>query len=167
MTGPQKNTLLASAVLAGLISLPMTWMTFSNASISSPVLNMPNGAEISFNMPSLQLNANGLNGSVRLLFQTPFWFVMATAILAALLQLARSTELFEVPKWAAWVAAGLATAWISVTWLTGLFSSKASVGIGLLPATYAAVVPLVTLFLKPESPPTPPADAEPPPPMAA
>ena len=148
MTQPQKNTALALGIVAGLLSLPLPWMTLRGATIQGGFGEM-------FNAPfgGMTIDVTGLNGSVTLLFKTPLWFLVGVAITANVLQLMRNSKSFAIPRFAEWLAAIIAVVWIALAILIALTSGKATLGIGSLLGFASAVIPVVCLFIS--SPPTP------------
>ncbi|WP_417395955.1 hypothetical protein [Gimesia chilikensis] len=146
MTQPQKNTALAAAILAGLLSLPLTWMTIQNAQIQGGFGNMFNS------LGGISLNVTGLNGHVRFLFKTPIWLIVCMAMLANVLQLMAGSKSFTIPRLIQWATAMIATAWIGLTVILAISSDQATLGIGALVGAMSAAIPVVCLYLSsPES----------------
>lgn len=143
MTQPQKNTLRAIAIVVGLLSLPMTWMTLTGGTMRSPF-----GETLGFPVGGMTINVTGLNGSITFLVKTPVWFVVGVAILANALQMMKNTKVFAVPAAAEWVTAILAVGWVTVAILVGIGSEKASLGIGAVLGLVCAAIPLVCLLVK-------------------
>lgn len=148
MNPKQKNTLLASAIIAGVLAVPMTWFTIHNPQFDlrggpfSAMFNMQN-----FN--GMPLNVTGFNGSVSLFgISAPLWFVAMLAIGASGLQYLRNSPTFEIPRIAEWIVATIACAWTTIPILFGLGMGKASLGMGWVLGTYCAVAPLAALFLE-------------------
>lgn len=148
MTQPQKNTLRAIAIVAGLLSLPLTWMTLTGATMRGPF-----GESMGAPFGGMTINVTGLNGSLTFLVKTPIWFVIGLAIAANALQLMRNTKVFAVPPVAEWVSAVVALVWVSMAILIALGSEKAGLGIGALVGLVCAAIPVVCLVIKspPES----------------
>lgn len=94
MDTKQQNTLLVGAVLAGLLSLPMTWLTIHNV---QPSFGNGLGGLFSSEFPRMSLDVNGLNGHLTLLIKSPIWFVVAIAIGASVLQLMKHSKAFADP----------------------------------------------------------------------
>ncbi len=142
MTRPQQNTALSAAIVCGLLSVPLTWMTIRN-----PELPGGFGGMFPAAFSGMSIDVTGLNGSITVLFKTPIWFVMCVAIAASALQLLSQSGTFAIPRIAQWSIAVLALIWVGVAILTGLASSKATLGIGALLGLASAVIPVVCLFL--------------------
>ncbi len=141
MTQPQKNTALAAAIVAALLSLPLTWMTIQNAQIQGGFGNMFNS------FGGMTINVTALNGHVTLLFKTPIWFIVCIAIVANVLQLMAGSKSFAIPKFAQWATAIIATAWIGLTVILAISSGKATLGIGAMLGLLSAVIPIICLFM--------------------
>lgn len=142
MTQPQKNTALAFAIVAALLSLPLTWMTIHNAQ-----LQVAFGQMFDSSFGGLTINITGFNGHVTLLFKTPIWFIACVAIAANGLQLMHPSKLFAIPRLAIWGAAIYALVAIGLTVVIGMASGKATLGIGSLLGLISAVIPVVCLAL--------------------
>lgn len=140
MTQPQKNTALALAIVAGLISLPLTWMTIHGATIEGGLGDMFHSA-----FGGLSIDVTGLNGHVTLLFKTPIWFIVGVAIAASALQLMHNSRMFAIPRFAEWLTSIVAVAWVALAIMVALLSGKASLGIGSLLGLASAVIPVVCL----------------------
>jgi hypothetical protein len=140
MTQPQKNTALAFAILAGLISLPLTWMTIHNAKLESGFGDLSAFAGIT-------VEVTGLNYQVTFPLKTPFWCIIGVAIAASLLQLMRNSKMFAIPRFAEWLTAIVAVAWISLIIIVTWFSGEVSLGIGSLFGLASAVIPVVCLAI--------------------
>lgn len=140
MNQKQKNSLLVAGIIAGVISLPMTWMSIRGASIEGPMGSLFNQA-----LQGVSLDVTGLNGSVTLLVKTPIWFLVLMGVAASGLQLMRSSAMFEIPPAVAWGASILSCGGIALAILITLFSSQASLGIGALVGLVGAAVPLACL----------------------
>lgn len=106
MNAKQKNSLLAAAIVAGLLSLPMNWLTIRGAQVE--------GGFGMFFPGNLTVDVTGLSGYVTFLFKTPLWFIVCVAISAGVLQLMRYTQAFAVPKFAEWAVAVVGLVWITV-----------------------------------------------------
>ncbi|HIN96036.1 MAG TPA: hypothetical protein EYN03_10370, partial [Planctomycetes bacterium] len=142
MTQPQKNTALVFAIVAGLVSLPMTWMTLQGAEIQGGLGEIFNSA-----LGEISLVVTGLNGSITFLFKTPIWFIVVIAIAASVLQLMQDSETFSIPRPAQWATAIVALAWIGLAIVMALFSGKATLGMGALLGLFSGVVPVVCLAI--------------------
>ena len=169
----QKNTLLVTAILAGLMSLPLTWMTIHNARVQSEggvnirlgfISAHDHNAELKFGggmndrggmnahiemfgapYSAMSFDVTGLNGHVTMFFNAPLWFVICVAIGANVLQLMQHSRLFTVPTFAAWGTALIGIVWTSAPIGLTLVTGKATPGIGWLPAMYCAAAPIVCL----------------------
>ena len=148
MTQPQKNTTLALGIVAGLLSLPLPWMTLRGATMQGNIGDMFNAQ-----FGEMTIDVTGLNGHVTILFKTPLWFIVGVAITANVLQLMRNSKSFAIPRSAEWLAAIVAVVWIVLAILVALFSGKATPGIGSLLGLASAVIPVVCLTVS--SPSTP------------
>lgn len=140
----QKNTLLVTAILAGLMSLPLTWMTIHNAQFQFGGMNGLNqmfGNEL----PAMSFDVTGLNGHVTMLIKAPLWFVVCVAIGAGVLQLIQHSRMFAVPMFAARGAAVIGLVWTMVPIVPAMLTGKGTPGIGWLLAMYCAAVPVVCL----------------------
>lgn len=145
MTPKQKNTALVAAILAGLLSLPLTWFTIRNAEISfnGPMAGMFNSA-----MMGMTLSVNGFNGRVSFLFTTPIWLLVFVSIGASILQLMRNSKAFEIPQIAEWITAVIGVVWMSVPILITMTSGKVGIGIGWILGLACAIVPLYFLIFE-------------------
>lgn len=138
----QKNTLLVTAILAGLVSLPLTWMTIHN-----PQLQLGggmNGLTEMFGTP-ISFDVTGLNGHVTMLIKAPLWFVVCVAMGASVLQLMQNSKVFAVPTIVAMFAAVIGMVWTAAPIVPALVTGKGTPGIGWLLAMYCAAVPLACL----------------------
>ncbi|MEN1681041.1 MAG: hypothetical protein AAGJ46_15745 [Planctomycetota bacterium] len=149
MNSKQRNSLSLVGVLLGLASLPLTWMTIRNPTLTFDVGGFQ--PQLGGLMPMMAMDVTALNGHVTLLFKTPIWLIVGGAILANLLVVLRGTDLFEVPTAAIWVIALLAGAW-SVVPLVASFSGQATPGIGLLLGLACAAMPIICLVAKGSQP---------------
>ena len=140
MTQPQKNTALVIAIVAGLVSLPLAWMTIHGARMEGGLGDMFNSA-----LGEMTITLTGLNGHVTLFFQTPLWFIIGIAIASSVLQLMGSSEMFAIPRIVEWMTAIVAVVWIGLTIVLALSSGKATLGVGALVGFAAAVIPLLCL----------------------
>lgn len=146
MTQPQKNTALAIAIVAGLLSLPMTWMTIRGVTMPG----LP-GSMFQSAFGDMTVHVTGLNGSVTFLFTTPVWFIICISIAASVLQLMHHSSMFAIPRFVEWATAIAAVGWVLIAVLVAFFSEKASPGIGCLLGLTSAVIPVVCLAV-PASP---------------
>jgi hypothetical protein len=142
MKQQQKNSLLAAAIFAGLLSLPMTWMTISGAEIQGGLGELFGSA-----FGGMTINVTGLNGHVTLLVKTPIWFIVLVAVSASGLQLMKGTNAVSVPASLEWGAAGISVAWVSIAILIAIFSGQSTLAIGALLGLFSAGTPLATLIL--------------------
>lgn len=147
MTQPQKNTALASAIVAGVISLPLTWMTIRPETMESP-LNLNDILNSPFRV--MTFNVTGFNGHVTFPFRTPIWFIVGIAIAANVLQLMQNSKMFAISRVAEWLTSIIAVAWVLVVIIVALLSDRASLGIGSVLGLASAVIPIVCLAI-PES----------------
>ena len=149
MQQKQKNSMLAAAILAGLLSLPMTWMTIRDAQFQGGPGSLFNSA-----FGGITLDVTGFNGHVTLLFKTPIWFIILVTVSASVLQIMKASRLFAVPRVLEIGTAAAGTGWVSVALGVGLFSGRATLGVGALLGLFAAATPLVLALL-----PTPNSDS--------
>lgn len=140
MTQQQKNTAALFAVIAGLTSIPLTWMTIYGGRFIAG-----QGSQIS--IPIEKMYVTGVNGSITVLFQTPIWFIVGIAIAANMLQLIHSYRQFAVPRFAEWLAALFGVVWIGAGISLTLFSDKITLGIGSLLGLFCAGVALLCLVV--------------------
>ena len=142
MTQSQKNTALAIAIVAGLISLPLTWMTIRGATIQGGLGEMFNSM-----LGGMTIDVTGLNGHVTFLFKTPIWFIVGVAIAASVLQLMHNFEMFAISRIVEWLTSIVAVAWVLIAIIIALFSGQASLGIGSLLGLASSVIPVVCLAI--------------------
>ena len=142
MDTKQKNTLLVGAILAGVLSLPMTWMTIQNA---QPSFGNGLGGLLASQLPSMSIDVTGLNGHITLLIKSPIWFVVAIVIGASALQLMKHSTAFAVPPLGEWISALVGVIWTAVPIIPIALTGKATLGIGWVLAFVSAVIPLVCL----------------------
>ncbi|QDT45878.1 hypothetical protein Pan241w_60060 [Gimesia alba] len=147
ITQPLKNTAAVFAILAGLISLPLTWMTISGVQLNGQLVNGDLGNPISFPFPIGNINVTGFNGHITLFIKTPIWLVISIAIVANVLQLMHKSVQFAVPHFAQWLTALFGFTWISMAICVVLFSDKAGLGIGSLLGLFCAAVALICLVI--------------------
>lgn len=143
MTRLPRNFLLMGAIGAGLLSLPMKWMTIQNAQIQGGFGGLFNS------LGGMTVNVTGLNGSVTVLVETPLWFIVCIAIIANGLQLLDGSKSLVIPRIAQLATALIAFAWIGLALVIGIFSAKATLAIGALLGLASAAIPLVCLFMPP------------------
>jgi hypothetical protein len=143
MTQPQKNTLRVIAIVSGLLSLPLTWMTLSGATMQGPF-----GQSFGSPFGGMTINVTGLNGSITFLVKTPIWLIVGVAIVANALQLMRNTKVFAVPPAAEWGTAVVAVGWAIIANLLAIGAAKATLGIGALLGLACAGGALVCLVIK-------------------
>ena len=142
MTQQQKNTALFVAIVCGVISLPLTWMTIRGATVQGPFGNAFNAA-----FGGMSINVTGFNGHVTVLFKTPIWFIVCVAISGSGLQLMRNSTMFAIPRFAEWLVAIVALVWVGLAVFVALFSGKASLGLGALVGLVSAAIPLICLIV--------------------
>lgn len=144
MNVKQKNSLLLAAIVSGLLSLPMTWLTIRNAQVFGELGSMFS------QFGGMSINVTALNGSVTLLVKVPIWFVVCISIAASAVQLLRGSDLFAIPKGAEWGLAILGTIWTTVPLFLS-FGGNATVAVGWLLGLFCAVVPLICLVVPTQS----------------
>jgi hypothetical protein len=144
MNAKQKNTMLIAAIVSGIISLPLPWMSIHNA-----VFQNPFGGSLTLPLPlPTQIDLTGINGKVTFLITSPIWLVVCIAMAGSALQFMRQSKMFEIPNFVVWGAAIFALIWSSVPVLVALFSGNASLGIGWLFGLFCAAAPLACLMLR-------------------
>jgi len=136
MTQQTKNTLLVLAIVAGAVSLPLTWMTIRGAQVEGGLGEMFGG---------MTFHVTGLNGYVTFLIKVPIWAIVGLAALASSLQLMNSSAMFAVPRAAEWFVALLALAWIVIALGVALISGQAALKIGSALGFFCALVPVICL----------------------
>jgi hypothetical protein len=146
MNVKRKNTVRATAIGEGLISLLMAW--FSVLKVLE--FGFGNG----FNM-----DAYAWNSHVTLFIKMPVWFIVMLSIAANVLQYMSYSRNFEVSKAVEWGVAGFAALCMSLPFYSSIASSREfTVGLGWMLGMYCAIVPLICLFARPAEAPTPPSD---------
>ncbi|WP_339730280.1 hypothetical protein [uncultured Gimesia sp.] len=145
MAQPLKNTAALFAILAGLISIPLSWMTIYGAQFTD-------GAGNRFPIPIdefkvLGFSVTGINGSFTFLFETPIWFLVGIAISANVLQLMHNSTQFAIPSFAEWATALFGFIGIGLGICVALFSDKVTLGIGSLMGLFCAGVALLCLVV--------------------
>jgi hypothetical protein len=142
MNEKQKNTLLVFGILAGLLSLPMTWVTIHN-----PQIDAMNSDVFGSMFQGVSLPVTGINGSAECFgLSMPLWFVASIAIIAGAMQLMRHTQMFAIPRFAEWAVAVIGIAWM-IPLTCPLFSGRASLGIGWVLGVFCALMPLMCLIV--------------------
>lgn len=150
MKQPHKNSLLALAIVSGLLSLPTTWMTIHGAQFQGGFGNMRDPAFGEMFNPvfgQMKIDVTGLNGHFTFLVETPIWFITLVAIAASIVQLMRGSKIFAIPAAVEWSIACVAVGWVGLAIITALFSGKASLGIGSILGLFSAATPLAVLFV--------------------
>ena len=145
MTAKQKNSLLIAAIVAGVLSLPMAWLTVQGARLSFP---SGFGGTFPPGYGSMSFNVTGFNGNVTFLITAPLWFVVAVSIAANALQLSRNSQSVEIPKLAEWITALVGVIWTTLPILLTLESGHAKPALGWLLGVFCAATPLVCLWLE-------------------
>ncbi|MCW5942239.1 MAG: hypothetical protein KIS66_08400 [Fimbriimonadaceae bacterium] len=137
MDGRTRNTLRATGVVAGLVSIPLPWW------IETYTVTHPRGPLdqfLSF-FASEGWTVTGLNGSVRLFVQTPLWFLAFVGVFAIGLQ-----WLALAPAFAASVRVQRTVAVVALVWVTAPVATilgRGSIESGWLFALYASLVAVV------------------------
>ncbi len=141
MNAKQKNSLLVAAIVSGLLSLPMTWLTIRNAQVSGGFgdLFAPFGG--------MSINVTALSGSITLLVKVPIWFVVCVSIAASAVQLMRGSDAFAIPKFVEWGLAVLGVVWTTIPLLLALGGGNATLAMGWILGLFCAVVPLLCLIV--------------------
>jgi hypothetical protein len=142
MNAKQKNSLLAVGLIAGLLSLPTTWLTIHNAQIGGDF-----GKLFGSTFNGMSVPVTGLNGKLALLVEAPLWFVVGVAVVAGVLQLMRHSQTFAIPKVAEWATAVVGVVWTSIPIIVVLFSGQVSPGVGWPLGMFCAAAPLVCLIV--------------------
>lgn len=136
MTQQYKNSALALAIVAGLVSLPMTWVT-----VTASIQGESEGTRFSFG--GMAQDYTGFNSYVTNVFTIPIWVVVSIAIVACLLQLMRNTKMFAIPRVAEWGSAIISLVWIGTFVFVGMF--QATLGMGSFLGLFCAAVPIICL----------------------
>jgi hypothetical protein len=142
MKQQHKNSLLALAIISGLLSLPTTWMTIHGAQFQGGFAEMLNPVVGGMTVP-----VTGLNGHFTFLVKAPIWFITLVAIAASIVQLMRGSKTFAVPAAVEWGIACVAVGWVGLALVVALSSGKASLGIGAFLGLFSAATPLAMLLL--------------------
>lgn len=151
MTIPQSNTLLTFSIVAGVLSLPMTWFTFKTfETVGSNVEYWQ------YYNPTLHLYSTvyvtGLTGKVPHPIEIPAWFIIAIGITASVMQFMAQSTRFAVPKSVAWITTIIGVAWILFLPLRP-GSQHVSTSIGYWLAVFCTCGPLACLcFTRPVRP---------------
>ncbi|GAA4445650.1 hypothetical protein [Novipirellula rosea] len=149
-----QNGLLAAAIVAGLLSLPSTWMTIRNANIRitpnfGGQLITPDADFANLIIPRVtntSFDVTGLNGRVTLLATFPIWLVISIAIAGCLFQIAGKFDAIAFPRMLLWFIAISALALTVLPLVIALGSGRASPGIGWFLGLACAVTPVVVLW---------------------
>lgn len=139
MNTKQRNTFLASAIAAGLFSLPATWMQFRNFETRVGAIGERRKAVLH----GASHDVTGLDGDVSFLFPVPIWVVVCVAIGASLLHFMRESDHFAVSRWAIWATGSFAIVWMVIPLAVSLSPDHTILGIGTLLGIYSAIVPLI------------------------
>ena len=153
MTTARKNTLLASAIIAGVISLPMTWIHAANVDAELNT-ELPSGMAELFGgmLKGMEFDVSGTQGTIPILGGLPFWGAVAIAAIASIAQLLNGSSSFDVPSIALWLLAIVGSATISLPIVSGLFgTAEISPRLGWFVALYAGFVPVLVLALPPSN----------------
>ncbi len=132
-----KNTIRAMGIVAGLASLPMTWMTLHNAQL--------HGFGGAFG--GMTLNVTAFNGSLTFPIKAPLWALVVAAVAANGLQFMANSRTFAIPKALEWAVAIFALAWLLIPMCVALSSGRITVGLGWILGVVCAFTPLVCLLL--------------------
>ena len=125
--------------MCGLVSLPLPWLTYK--------VSLPNGSPVSSGFSLFQglaFGETGLNGSLTLIAEFPYWLLVVAAIAASALQLLRISPHFDVSPVVETLVAILAATGIVAVAIVG--GEHTMPGIGWLFGLAAAILPLVCTF---------------------
>ncbi len=136
MKQPQKNAAALFAILAGLVSIPLTWMTVYGAQLTGGPGNLKT-------IPIDKLYVTGVNGSITFLFPTPIWIIIGIAIVSNLLQLVHYSRQLVLLRLVEWLTALFGVVWIGLGICVALFSDKTTLGVGSLLGFFCAGVALL------------------------
>ncbi len=139
MTPKQLTGLLLAGVLAGIISLPTTWVTFHPAK-GGPVSFVD---WIGFTLGDPTITVTGFTGHTFIPCDVPLWVIVSISIGAAALRLMQlqNSSTFALPmvKGIAMIGA----IWVTVVFLLMLVGERDSVGIGGFLALICAAISVV------------------------
>ena len=149
-----QNGLLIAAIVAGILSLPSTWMTIRNANIRitpnfGGQLITPDADFANLIIPSVtntSFDVTGFNGHVTLLAKFPIWLIVGIAIAGCLFQIAGKFDAFAFPRMLLWLIAISALVLTVLPLVVALGSGRASPGIGWFFGLACAVTPVVVLW---------------------
>jgi len=149
-----QNGLLAAAIVAGLLSLPTTWMTIRNTNIRitpnfGGQLLTPDTDFSNLIVPSVSkttFDVTGLNGHVTLLTKFPIWLIVGLAVTACLFLIADNAPAISFPRILLWCVSLVSLGLTLLPLVIALGSGRASPGIGWLLGLACAVAPVVVLW---------------------
>ncbi|WP_442511484.1 hypothetical protein SH528x_003165 [Novipirellula sp. SH528] len=149
-----QNGLLTAAIVAGLLSLPSTWMTIRNTNIRitpnfGGQLITPDTEFANLVIPSVtntSFDVTGLNGHVTFLAKFPIWLIVGIAITGCLFQIAEKFDAIAFPRILLWSIAISALALTVLPLVIALGSGRSSPGIGWFLGLACAVTPVVVLW---------------------
>lgn len=153
MNDQQRNTLLALGIALGLISIPLTWFTAKAVQVEGrwQVLFQAVEAALEEVSPELEeaneVQVTGWEGRIDVPISTPLWVIVCIALGAGVLQLMRSSDMFDVPAPIVWLAALVACAWIGGTFIYVLKTQAAELGVGAFLGLASGVIPLLCLVV--------------------
>lgn len=145
MTTPQRNSLLVFAIVAGLLSLPMSWFTTTTLqpSFRRAGVDPPSISQSLVRLPPV----TGVSGSVVFFLETPLWFVVAVSITASVMQLMTLSLAFEIPRSIAWITPLVGIIGTILPIFPSDSSGQTSIHLGWLLAIFCACAPLACLVL--------------------
>jgi len=151
MTIPHANTLLTFSIVAGVLSLPLTWCTFET--IKGVELSIQFWQYFSHPLPlHSTVYVTGLTGKVSHPIEIPAWFIVAIAITASVMQFMAQSSRFAIPNSVAWITTIIGVAWILILPLRP-GSQHVSISIGYWLAVFCTCGPLACLwFTRPVRP---------------
>jgi len=137
-----KNSTRVAAIISGLMSLSMPWMTIHNAQ-----LRFGDGqGDVFSSAPSgLSLTVTALNGYVTFLAKTPLWFIVCAAVGANVAQFMANSRYFAIPRPMEWAIAVLACFLIVLLAVVAIGTGQATLGIGWCLGLFCAAVPILCL----------------------
>lgn len=149
-----QNGVLAAAIVAGILSLPTTWLTIRNINIQitpdfgGRILTPDSDftGMISSNITNTSFDVTGLNGHVTLLVKFPIWLIVCLAISACLFLIADRSHAIVFPRVLLWVVAIASLVLTVLPLVIALGSGRATPGIGWLLGLACAATPVAVLW---------------------
>ena len=155
MSLPRRNALLSLAIVAGLLSLPTTWLKFTKTKFTitpnfgGRILNQDSDFKsmLAQKVTKTSLSLTGLNGSVSLILDIPIWLIATLAIMSNILILADAHAGIDFPRAVLWAFSIAATCLATLPALIAIAVENVTPGIGWAFGLVAAIVPLSVLWV--------------------